>query len=466
MAGSQTILSLGELLVTWLLYACIIYAGYALLVNLLPVVTKERIARSWDWLAELELWYMQSQISPEDTAAGTERSASKSASESMDSEGSDKASVVMGSTTAARSVAPADYNHLDYASDLERSSSALVDFAASDPVESKASTGTSLQPRQPILFTPPRRPSPLRRISSTLTSKAHKRLYHTCTGCTASNRRFLPSSHLIILPCTHRFCLPCLRLLLAPSLTPYNLAPPSCCPTHPITLSWLHNRDIILDLYPNDTERKHFHAKLIEIEMPAAGKKYCLHPPCHAFILPVRLPNGRDYAYTPSQLKYNHGTSGFCAKCVTDGTEKTFLQRRLVCSCTTRMPAMTKTEAEQACEKCSYRKMVHEIAKPLEVLVRRKGWIPCPGCGVVCEKTENCNYIKCARCNTGFCYGCGKPGAYLPLCCPQITVNSTKEEREGAVKSREERERRLEGLWREAARGVRADVGDVEGQLK
>lgn len=44
--------------------------------------------------------------------------------------------------------------------------------------------------------------------------------------------------------------------------------------------------------------------------------------------------------------------------------------------------------------------------KLLLSLARVNGWMPCPKCHQLVEKTEACNHIKC-KCGKDFCYACG-----------------------------------------------------------
>ncbi|KAF9531707.1 hypothetical protein CPB83DRAFT_786403 [Crepidotus variabilis] len=47
--------------------------------------------------------------------------------------------------------------------------------------------------------------------------------------------------------------------------------------------------------------------------------------------------------------------------------------------------------------------------KKLHRLAKRKGWKPCPGCGVLVDKTVGCNHMMCTvpRCSVHFCFRCG-----------------------------------------------------------
>ncbi|KAJ0093749.1 hypothetical protein Patl1_26632 [Pistacia atlantica] len=55
-------------------------------------------------------------------------------------------------------------------------------------------------------------------------------------------------------------------------------------------------------------------------------------------------------------------------------------------------------------------------------LVERNTWTRCPGCGHCIELREGCKSVKC-RCNTWFCYKCGKE-LHTPLFICECSQNS------------------------------------------
>ncbi|KAG1731113.1 uncharacterized protein EDB91DRAFT_1227304 [Suillus paluster] len=194
--------------------------------------------------------------------------------------------------------------------------------------------------------------------SSQITSQAPCRAVHNCVIC-----RDPIFEAEFRAPCGHFYDIGCITNLFKSATRDESLYPPRCCrQTIPLPQVRSHLTQAVL------TE---FELKAQEFGTPK--RVYCFTPTCRRFLGPLHEGFVSKFFICPSPIC----TTRTCGKC--RGRYEGF----------THICTGAETETEQVLK-----------------LSRAKGWIRCPGCAQMVERSTGCSHMTC-RCRTQFCYGCG-----------------------------------------------------------
>ena len=161
-----------------------------------------------------------------------------------------------------------------------------------------------------------------------------------------------------LLNCGHYIDIPCLTSLYQAALRDESLFPPRCCKKY-ISFDAIkhHLSPAIIDLYQE---------KLVEYMTPKPV--YCSNPSCGRFL--------GDYVMTERKCTAPGCMTLTCGRC----TSKISEGHRHVCK-------------------------LDKNKRHLFAVGRGRGWVRCPGCEEMVERSYGCFHMTC-RCRTQFCYIC------------------------------------------------------------
>ena len=125
------------------------------------------------------------------------------------------------------------------------------------------------------------------------------------------------------------------------------------------------------------------------LEMSTKDPVYCASPTCAAFILPEHI----------------EGDIATCRAGASKATKKGGCRHRTCRHCRKTAHPGRFCKEDQATE-------------AVKQLAQKEGWKTCPGCKHMVERINGCLHIVCTRCNTAFCYRCGKDWNLCASECP------------------------------------------------
>ncbi|KAL4869351.1 hypothetical protein BDV12DRAFT_83792 [Aspergillus spectabilis] len=158
----------------------------------------------------------------------------------------------------------------------------------------------------------------------------------------------------------------------------YRCYPPTCC-----DCEWPLSKRI-LGKYLSEDEIAALKAQVEEEKTPLSKRWCCPNESCQKWIRPNEL--------RVSGSRLSHSRTYSCPHC-----------EALICS------RCRERNHEEKCPPTN-----DDLHKVLS-LAEKNGWMRCRRCGLVVEKTEGCDAVKC-RSGHKFCYGCGGKPHHRQIC--------------------------------------------------
>ena len=180
---------------------------------------------------------------------------------------------------------------------------------------------------------------------------------------------------LILDKCKHSFHVDCLKEFLKEEAN--KRAFPIKCP-HDECAEEIVDSDIRSIFGNNNEYRAQYNKTYVEYSIDKEPNKYiyCPAKDCKHVWCITRLPENR-------RLDCPICRESYCFRC------------------------RAKWHIETGCKKAR-KKIENEEENTFKKFIKDKRFKKCPNCGQTIERTEGCNAMKCLRCKTNFCYGCGR----------------------------------------------------------
>ncbi|CAN8245799.1 unnamed protein product [Cochlearia groenlandica] len=212
--------------------------------------------------------------------------------------------------------------------------------------------------------------------------------YETCPACYS---HVSPLHKLEVRGCFHRICFTCVRDCFSSQLARGDtvLCPyPGGC-----------EKELVIEdcrgIVDDDALNLIVHRKK-EKAIPVLDRVYCPKPSCNFLMSDSEIPLG--FSVDPRQKS----VARTCVECG-------------LCFCKKcHVPWHYKKTCDEFKKSQSY---LTSDAGLFESLVKTQGWMNCPQCATVVQKTGGCQRIKCRHCNNKFCYACGAPCIRKKMSC-------------------------------------------------
>ncbi|KAI0161069.1 hypothetical protein GGR52DRAFT_576477 [Hypoxylon sp. FL1284] len=181
-----------------------------------------------------------------------------------------------------------------------------------------------------------------------------------------------PVHQMFMLDCQHMHCQECFDGALHRALHTLPFRPMRCC------AGPLPREQVVLmgGLADDPAARFHYLARMEELETAGADRLYCHDAECNMYI-PCGLRGPR---------------AGTCGKCFFRTCKRCGQKSHFGTCDAAVLAALDVASADEE----AFNEYAHE-----------QGWVRCPLCKVMIQKTEGCNHLVC-ECGQNFCYLCGE----------------------------------------------------------